>query len=434
MKKYLKILVLFILIVVYLILAIKHSNTINIDASKFDQHHYIRIVKEIHQKNFWYLGDRNRTPLYPYIQAIFYTPGMDDKAFFQQGKFINIFISLLMLFLIFKKISKYLEYFGAIVFILLTAFTLFILKAPYFQTEVLFYSLYFFTFIYILKTLKKGQYKDALFAGVFAAITYLVKATALMGFTLFIGFLIAHIIRQLIKNTTYAKKLLICTLISFMGFILILSPYLIENKKIYNKFFYNVNTNFYMWYDSWAEVVKGTRAHGDTLGWPDMPKEMIPGPAKYLKEHTFKQIINRQKLGLFFQMTILTRTYAAIPFSFILLSLLLSIYLILVERKSSLIFLKDNLVPFLFVIIYIFIHINIFAWYMLIEYSPRFIFSLFLPFLFVTFMVIENIAIGEISVSSLVKLKKSNLIYLIILLSLVIAFPNIVKTILGGYT
>ena len=228
--------------------------------------------------------------------------------------------------------------------------------------------------------------------------------------------------------------MLICTLISFMGFILILSPYLIENKKIYNKFFYNVNTNFYMWYDSWAEVVKGTRAHGDTLGWPDMPKEMIPGPAKYLKEHTFKQIINRQKLGLFFQMTILTRTYAAIPFSFILLSLLLSIYLILVERKSSLIFLKDNLVPFLFVIIYIFIHINIFAWYMLIEYSPRFIFSLFLPFLFVTFMVIENIAIGEISVSSLVKLKKSNLIYLIILLSLVIAFPNIVKTILGGYT
>ena len=49
-------------------------------------------------------------------------------------------------------------------------------------------------------------------------------------------------------------------------------------------------------------------------------------------------------------------------------------------------------------------------------------------------VAIENIAIGEISVSSLVKLKKSNLIYLIILLSLVIAFPNIVKTIYGGYT
>ena len=53
-------------------------------------------------------------------------------------------------------------------------------------------------------------------------------------------------------------------------------PHISNSKRIYGHYFYNVNSTFYIWYDSWDDVMQGTRVHGDRVGWPDMPEDQIP--------------------------------------------------------------------------------------------------------------------------------------------------------------
>ena len=52
-----------------------------------------------------------------------------------------------------------------------------------------------------------------------------------------------------------------------------LSPYLRTNKTVFGRYFYNVNTTFYVWYDDWPQASVGTIKHGDDVGWPKMAAE-----------------------------------------------------------------------------------------------------------------------------------------------------------------
>ena len=81
-------------------------------------------------------------------------------------------------------------------------------------------------------------------------------------------------------------------------FLAALWPYISESKARYGQYFYNVNTTFYAWYDSWGEAKAGTRAHGDGLGWPDLPPDEIPSASRYLRTHTPAEIGARLWRGL----------------------------------------------------------------------------------------------------------------------------------------
>ena len=70
-------------------------------------------------------------------------------------------------------------------------------------------------------------------------------------------------------------------------------PYLRVSQHITGHSFYNVNSTFYVWYDSWEEAEAGTKAHGDRVGWPDMPSAEIPSLAKYVHEHTPEKMVRR---------------------------------------------------------------------------------------------------------------------------------------------
>jgi hypothetical protein len=87
----------------------------------------------------------------------------------------------------------------------------------------------------------------------------------------------------------------LATAICFLG---VLSSYLMNSKRVYGRYFHNVNSSFYAWYDDWASASVGTYAHGDHVGWPTLPKALISGPGKYWREHSVGEITRRIARGL----------------------------------------------------------------------------------------------------------------------------------------
>lgn len=63
--------------------------------------------------------------------------------------------------------------------------------------------------------------------------------------------------------------------VCFLG---VMAPYLINSKRVFGRYFYNVNTTFYIWYDNWPLASVGTYSYGDHDGWPTLPRSQLPGP------------------------------------------------------------------------------------------------------------------------------------------------------------
>ena len=95
-----------------------------------------------------------------------------------------------------------------------------------------------------------------------------------------------------------AGNILFSAITPAVVFLLLLAPYLLESKEKYGTYFYNVNTTFYIWYDSWDEAKAGTLQAGDHFGWPALPDDQIPSLSKYLEEHTAQDIVDRFANGV----------------------------------------------------------------------------------------------------------------------------------------
>ena len=283
--------------------AAQKQNQRNHNLTRNDQSAYMNFAKKAYETRFQYTGSRNRMPLYPWIQALFYSPQMDDEAFFEQGKRLNVALSLLGLLALgiafFHKFSKLYAFYA----ILAIAFTVFAIKSPFFQAEILFYILFGFAFILSLEVLISPRRYKSIGVGVFIlfALAHLSKASALSGLFIFISsygilFLLKLFNRSL--NREQIRQSLYHALAPLVVFMALLFPYFQESKEKYGSWFYNVNTTFYVWYDTWEEVKSGTKLAGDRKGWPDMPDEEIPSLGKYLAEHTADEIIERFRRGI----------------------------------------------------------------------------------------------------------------------------------------
>ena len=286
-------------LVLYLDIAQKQSRR-NHDLTRSDQRAYMNFAKKAYESRLQYTGNRNRMPLYPWIQALFYSPQMDDETFFQQGKRLNVALSLVCLLALgiafFAKFSKLYAFYA----ILAIAFLVFAIKSPYFQVEILFYTLFGLAFMLSLDTLISPKWRKSIGVGVLFALAHFSKASALPGLFIFIssyGVLFLSRLFSRSLNRGQARQILYYALTPLVVFMVLLFPYFQESKEKYGTYFYNVNTTFYMWYDSWNEVENGTRLAGDRRGWPDMPDEEIPSLSKYLREHTTDDIIERFRNG-----------------------------------------------------------------------------------------------------------------------------------------
>ena len=292
----------------YYDLSIMHAEQINDTLPASDQESYLSIAQKAYQTNFRYMGDRNHTPLYPYLLTIVYEPGLDIDEFFKLGKNFNVVISMTLLVALYFLMLKFLSASQSAILTTISATSLYVYKAGYVQPELLYYSLSFLGFMLMGWMLIRPSIPLGILIGAVIAIAYYAKAAILPGFGLFLATYFVQILincyqgkrdgAQLEAPEDFLRKKILPVLLAIVVFVGLLLPYLLDNKRIFGTFFYNVNSTFYLWYDSWNDVELGTKAHGDDVGWPEMPPEQIPSLKKYLHEHTTYQILERFKLGI----------------------------------------------------------------------------------------------------------------------------------------
>lgn len=359
------------------------QSQVNQDWGLVDQSAYIHFAKEAYETSFAYTGDRNRMPLFPWIQALLYRPDMSDEVFFEQGKRLNILISLASLATLgaafFLRFSQGLALYA----ISVIAFLCFAIKAPWFQAEILFYVLFAFAFMLALESIRRPKWYKSVGVGLLFALAHFTKASALPGIALYtVSFAVPLLaaIRQRL-NLQQMIEIVSQALLPLLVFLVALFPYFIESKDRYGHYLYNVNSTFYIWYDSWGEAKFGTKAAGDREGWPDMPEEEIPSLTKYLREHSAADIWQRFVQGA-------NRIYSNVcsgPGQFGLCihagmgvaTLFCRLCLRLIGGRGSQ--RKQDIQTGLFVFLFILGYLLMYMWYTAIASGPRFILALLIP-------------------------------------------------------
>ena len=281
------------------------QNEKNNDLNQSDQGAYIEFAISSYETRWQETGGRARMPLFPWIMALFYSPGMTEDAFFEIGKVLNTTMSGWIVCLLAAVFVRRFSLIYAIYASFCIAFLVFVLKSPYFQGEILLYGFFSAAFICAIDTLlKPSGWKGGLVVGILLALAHFAKAVGLLFLLLYFAaqclqFVINYATRKLPSPpiSQYLRSTLVPAVVCAFAFLALLSPYLNESHQRYGLHFYNVSTTFYMWYDSWGEAKEGTKAAGDREGWPDLPPEEIPSMRKYLQEHTLSQIADRFVLG-----------------------------------------------------------------------------------------------------------------------------------------
>jgi hypothetical protein len=374
--------------------AYRQDTLVNTDMHEIDQSAYLDYAKNMALTNLTYAGDRNRMPLYPALMSFFYREGMSDDAFFERGKQVGIvigYVGLVVAFLLFTQVSQPGD---ALIGALVAMLTVFVYKAPYFQAEVLFYAINLLLFYLLLTLVKQPKLSTAALAGCVGGIGHLIKASVLPGILLAALLVLCRSAYDLWqqhhspskpvipnKPSRYELKIVGVVVLLLGCFHLVIYPYIRDSKERFGRYYYNVNSTFYMWYDSWAEAEQGTKAHGDRQGWPDMPPEDIPSFQKYVSEHTFSDAIHRIIAGFSEMKDRVFQSYGYATFVLVYASALTLLYI--QNKRTWLPGFMIRLHPcvLLFMIGYFLGYSLLYAWYSPIAAGNRFILSLFLPLL-----------------------------------------------------
>lgn len=384
-------LVLLALIPLYLHGAYLQNHLVNTIPHQTDQGAYSESAQKLRETNYHYLVPRNRMPVYPLLQSLNYTPGMSEEAFFSAGKNFNTLLSLIILIILYLVFKRFFPPLMTLNLMLITSFTFFMFKAPFFQSELLFYLLSFLAFLLMLKMLVKPTIYTGIVTGIILGIAHMTKASVipallLLCFFLGVGILVDFVRHQPYKTILRQKTLPIFLLL--LTFLASISVYILNSKRVYGQYFYNVNSTFYPWYDSWDEAKAGTIAHGDRAGWPDLPEEEIPSPIKYFREHTLTQIWHRIQVGL---LGILFNTLPSYGyFIYFVIYSLLFISLSSLNWRQCVEKFKHNYLLISFLIAYFVFHLLAVAWYTPIAAGNRFILAYFLPYMFVLFYIFRS--------------------------------------------
>lgn len=181
----------------------------------------------------------------------------------------------------------------------LTAFGVFVFKAAYVQSEILYYLLTFTVYLLAWRLFRRPQWGLAILTGALVGLTHLTKASVLPGLVVFLVFYPLDALWQKFQHgrKSFSRSVVISVLVP-IAFLAVVFPYISKSKEVYGQYFYNVNSTFYIWCESWKDVELTVKAAGDRDGWPDLPPEEIPSLKNYLRDHSAAEIGGRIATGI----------------------------------------------------------------------------------------------------------------------------------------
>ena len=296
------------LAVVFVIGAIEHGRVVNTSKARGDQSGYLWDAQLVYAN--WngrmppvLVGERMRMPVYAGYLAAFYTPRLSDAEFFEVAKVRNIALAvgtMAGLAVIFALALPPLASFNLTVAV---AFGFWVFKAGYAQPELLFYFLFFATFVSCLWLWRgAGRRRDLAvggLAGALAGLTFLTKALippfVALYLVTFAGRELWHFLKardgRLVRRLA-AGGMMLAT------FLAVAAPYILNSKREFGSYFYNANTAHFIWFDDGAEARAVMMPHIDLEGRFSMPIADRPTLQSYLRTRTPGQIADRLLEGL----------------------------------------------------------------------------------------------------------------------------------------
>ena len=376
-----------------------HAIEVNTDLSRGDQGAYTEFIQQVYNSKFTFTGARNQTPGYPYFQALFCGSKSNDQTVFLCGKQANIILSVILLLILLWIFRRFLSSSQAIILTLIAAYYVFIFKAGYLKAEVAYYFASFVCFLLMSRMLIHPSIKLGGVTGIALGLTHLIKASVLPGMAVFILIFLSKEIWSAIREEksrylSHSKTSLSGLMLTLLCFIAVIFPYIRESKQIYGQYFYNVNTTFYIWYDSFADAIQANKELRFDLGTIDLPEDQRPSLKKYLREHSTRQILDRFCDGLQKQVMHFWDQYGV--FNYLLFFLVVTGLFFIANFERGKTLLRQYFPLFCFVVLYAMGYFVLFAWYHPIAGGPRFMTGLFLPLIFSSFMLIKALSDNKI--------------------------------------
>jgi tetratricopeptide (TPR) repeat protein len=328
-------------------------------------------------------------PLYPAVLSLVFDEDWD--AFVDASAWFAILSSVAVLVGIGAVAYATLPVWPATALTLSAVVCVFIYKASFVQAELLYYGLLFACWLIFCRLLRRPDLRWAAAGGVLCGLTYLVKAS---GAAILAAFGVAALVKAMAlarraARTSQAdgprgtdaqwRRVLISAVVVILGFSAVAYTYLGNNKERFGRYFYNVNSTFFMWCDSWQQAKTFADTYRVSEGYPRLPPEQVPGPVNYWRSHTLGQMLQRLKYGF---STLGSLALRGPYFKYFALAAVFCIALAVRQRRRLHTLVVENWAVLLFCILSFAGYALAYAWYAQVAYGDRFVLSLFLPAMF----------------------------------------------------
>ena len=393
--------ILLVLAGVYTTAASYHLHQVNTEILKADQRAYLAYARQMNVSQYGVVGGRNQMPVYPFLISLIDPGEVELDELFVRAKTMNVALSMLVLVGVYLLARRSIPGFEAFALTTIVAFTVFLYRSGYAQAELLYYGLFFLSFLLALSLLGEPRPGVAVMAGIVLGVSYLTKASVL-------PLLAAYVFWALVASAVSARsgepsrtslRAVATTLVVVLVFFATVFPYIQTSKQQFGRWFYNVNTSIYMWADSWDEVKEVMRGSGDREHWPDVPEELLPSPRRYFAEHSVGDIAARIAQGMW---TSELRHLIEKPFGYgkYLIFYCVVALAVVVRAREKVVetcIANGRWVKTAFVMTVIAGYVVAYAFYSPIVRGPRLVLALYLPAMFSIFWLLTRKPIATIS-------------------------------------
>jgi tetratricopeptide (TPR) repeat protein len=411
----------------YLWAAVQQNDHLNLSAAAGGQYPYLTCAKRMGEVGVTrYFGDRNRMPLYPALLASVYDADWD--AFVERSAWFAIASSMIILLGIGLIAYRYLPMWLATVLTLSAASGVYVYKASFVQAELLYYGVLFAVWLLLCRLIRRPNIWWSIVAGVLLGLAYLTKASALAIVAAYAPVVAAMALVRALKgkgersdNDADARPsgsaaLLVSTAVVLLAFLVVAYPYIASNKARFGRYFYNVNSTFFMWFDSWAEAKTFADTYHVNEQYPIALPEQIPGPLNYWRGHTVGQMWRRLSSGL---LALWSSALDEACLKYLVVTVVFCAVLGARQLRRVRDLRAETWAVVLFCTLLFGGYMLAYAWFAQIAYGGRFVLSLFLPVMYALLWLARELstATGPLQLSKR-RIQKSDAfsVFLVVLL------------------